>query len=123
MYLTQVINKSAMSFPFFYPFVLIIVSSLFCLNKNLLPVPIIYGLFGASELISQAHSNHIGDSIEKGSHPSQARDPYIRVEVLVTEETIPVKITAAPTGLAYVIVKYDHYIVFPKARHHRLVSF
>lgn len=83
-------------------------------------VPIVNILFGASQLVPQAHAHHIGHAFEQGGHPSKALDPNVRTEVLVAKETIAIKAAAAPTRLAYLIVQYNHHIVLPKARYHCL---
>jgi hypothetical protein len=84
------------------------------------PVPILNVLSRASELIPQAHANHIGHAVKDGGHPSESLNPEVRVEILVAKEPIPIGAAATPTGLAYVIVQYDHHLVSPQARDHRL---
>jgi hypothetical protein len=84
------------------------------------PVPILNVLSRTSELIPQAHANHIGYAIKDGGHPSESLNPEVRVEILVAKEPTAIRAAATPTRLADVIVQYDHHVVIPQARDHRL---
>ena len=89
-------------------------------NNWEVPVPIIDILFGASELIPQAHANHIVNTIKQCGHPSKALDPEVWVEVLVSKEAIVIRVATTPGGLAHMIIKYDLHIIGSKASHHSL---
>ncbi|WVZ22454.1 hypothetical protein V8G54_000998 [Vigna mungo] len=93
----------------------------FCSFHHVL-VPIVHILFGSSELIPQAHTHHISDPIEKCCHLGQTQQPQIWVKKSVTEKPIPVRITATPPWLCYVVVQYHHHILVSKTFHHRLKS-
>jgi len=79
-------------------------SATFLTNLHGVPEPVSQIFFRTSELVPQAHTDHITDAADHCGHPSEALDPKVRVEVLVAKEPVTVTVAATPTGLANVIV-------------------
>lgn len=79
-------------------------STKFPKNVHGVPEPVLQIFFRTTELIPQAHTDHVTNAVEHCGHPSEALNPKARVEVVVTEESVTVKVATTPTGLANVIV-------------------
>lgn len=90
-------------------------STNFPTNLYGVPEPVSHIFFRTSELIPQAHTDHVSDAAEHCGHLSKALNPKVRVKVPVAEEPVAIKVAATPTRLANVIIEYDHHIVVSEA--------